>query len=54
MYIRYKKVTCPMEDCKTVFDVDKDDTRQCTFAQCEECNRGLCVVCQTPWHSGMS
>ncbi|KAG2205271.1 hypothetical protein INT47_009536 [Mucor saturninus] len=46
------KVSCPMENCHAVFDVDFDYTKQCTFAECHECHRGFCITCQTIWHPG--
>lgn len=44
------KVTCPHTGCTGVFDAEDDHTKQCTFAECYQCHKGLCITCQTVWH----
>lgn len=46
----FDKVVCPMEGCEAVFDVDETFTKTCNFTECQECHRGFCLTCQTPWH----
>ncbi|KAI9340962.1 hypothetical protein BD770DRAFT_414929 [Pilaira anomala] len=47
------KVTCPMDDCKAIFDANIKDVKQCTFTECYECHRGFCMACQEKWHPGV-
>ncbi|GAA5799692.1 hypothetical protein HPULCUR_005109 [Helicostylum pulchrum] len=44
------KITCPMENCKAIFDADTKLTKECKFTECYECHRGFCMTCQTAWH----
>ncbi|CAO3635797.1 unnamed protein product [Mucor hiemalis] len=44
------KVKCPHFGCTGVFDAEDDHTKQCTFAECYQCHKGLCITCQTVWH----
>lgn len=48
----HKQVTCPHTGCTGVFDAEDDHTKQCTFAECYQCHKGLCITCQTAWHPG--
>lgn len=48
----HKQVTCPHTGCTGVFDAEDDHTKQCTFAECYQCHKGLCITCQTVWHPG--
>ncbi|KAJ8655339.1 hypothetical protein O0I10_009028 [Lichtheimia ornata] len=49
---------CPYPDCHASFELfpegedDEDDHH--VYAKCFDCSRGICLRCETPWHSGIT
>ncbi|KAI9320562.1 hypothetical protein BX666DRAFT_1206767 [Dichotomocladium elegans] len=46
------KGTCPYPDCGALFELydESGGYEEDSYGECYECERPICLICETPWH----